>query len=452
MTLPRRSLPLPVLKSLKCTKCGAPIELRGGPRSAVVVCAYCGSAMDARDPNYAILWQHQQATKFEPLIPLGTRGTLRGEKLECIGYMRRAQHVDGMDYTWSEYLLFNPFKGYRWLTDYNGHWTLMRECMALPVSLQGPVASDPPTTWVNYEGRNFKHFASYMARVTYVLGEFYWAVEMGQQSMLADYVAPPYTVSAELNQDNEVVWSVGEYLSGREVFAAFGLTSSPPATIGVGPNQPSPIADVGKIWTNYALFVSLAFLITLIFSMFSQNKVVLAQAFTYGENQKERSVVSNYFDLEGRTSNVVVELRCDGLSNRWASVAATLVNDTTNDAIDFWLDTQYYGGVDDGEAWHEGDGTAEVIVPEVPSGHYYLRLDPESGRNENPDRYDPNKPEPGARVFEYRITVTRDHTRWSFFWWTVFLLLPLPIIESIRSSSFENRRWMDSDHPRVQSS
>ena len=39
-----------------------------------------------------------------------------------IGFERRTIHVDGMAYSWHEYVLFNPFKGFRYLTEYNGHW------------------------------------------------------------------------------------------------------------------------------------------------------------------------------------------------------------------------------------------------------------------------------------------------------------------------------------------
>ena len=41
--------------------------------------------------------------------------------------------MDGIEYRWSEYLLYNPYKGYRYLTEYNGHWNDIRTLRALPV-------------------------------------------------------------------------------------------------------------------------------------------------------------------------------------------------------------------------------------------------------------------------------------------------------------------------------
>ena len=63
-------------------------------------------------------------TSDHPLIPLGTRGKIRGTDYEVIGFERRTIHVDGAAYSWHEYVLFNPFKGFRYLTRIR--WSLER--------------------------------------------------------------------------------------------------------------------------------------------------------------------------------------------------------------------------------------------------------------------------------------------------------------------------------------
>ena len=65
-----------------------------------------------------------------PLIPLGTRGTWHGQPHDVIGFQQRSIEVDGERYAWDEYVLFNPYHGFRYLTYYNGHWndvTVVRE-------------------------------------------------------------------------------------------------------------------------------------------------------------------------------------------------------------------------------------------------------------------------------------------------------------------------------------
>ena len=48
------------------------------------------------------------------------------------------REVDTADdsYSWDEYLLFNPYKGFRYLTEYNGHWNFVQVQTALPEQIQ----------------------------------------------------------------------------------------------------------------------------------------------------------------------------------------------------------------------------------------------------------------------------------------------------------------------------
>ncbi len=110
--------------SFNCTSCAAPLTIYAPGPTMTVSCASCGSMLDAQDPKHQILSQYKSRVTYEPLIPLGKRGKLRGEDFDAIGFMRRRVRYYGVDYEWSEYLLFNPYKGFRWLLEYNGHWTL----------------------------------------------------------------------------------------------------------------------------------------------------------------------------------------------------------------------------------------------------------------------------------------------------------------------------------------
>ncbi len=108
-----------------CPGCGAPTVLRAQGAVETVACEHCGSVIDARDPRHQILSRYKSKILHKPLIPLGARGTLMGEKWEAIGFMRRRTRYYGVDYEWSEYLLYNPYKGFRWLLEYHGHWTFL---------------------------------------------------------------------------------------------------------------------------------------------------------------------------------------------------------------------------------------------------------------------------------------------------------------------------------------
>src|SRR5437016_9679632 len=88
--------PKPQAKALNCPKCGAAIVLRSFGQAETVVCASCHCILDAKDPNLAIFQQFEiETSDIRPLIPLGTRGKLRGTDYEVIGFERIAGRWPG---------------------------------------------------------------------------------------------------------------------------------------------------------------------------------------------------------------------------------------------------------------------------------------------------------------------------------------------------------------------
>ena len=166
------------MKSLNCPSCGAALTVRSFSHAVTIVCDSCHSILDAQDPKLKILQKFQVATDEDPpLIPLGTRGKIRGTDYEVIGFQRRTIHVDGIAYSWHEYVLFNPFKGFRYLTEYDGHWNDVSMLKALPIC-------SPGASTLNYLGETYKHFQTARAGTTFVLGEFPWQVRVGESAKL----------------------------------------------------------------------------------------------------------------------------------------------------------------------------------------------------------------------------------------------------------------------------
>ena len=80
-----------LVKTFNCPNCGGTVELRAAGRSLSVVCPSCLSVLDPNSKQYEILSHFSaKANRIQPLIPLGSRGTLRGNLLECIGFMVRS--------------------------------------------------------------------------------------------------------------------------------------------------------------------------------------------------------------------------------------------------------------------------------------------------------------------------------------------------------------------------
>src|SRR5277367_6187131 len=228
--------PKPQAKAVNCPQCVAAITLGALGKASAVVCESCHALLDAKDPQLQILQKFEKIVSDErPLIPLGSRGKLRGVDYEVIGFERRSIKVEGITYSWHEYLLFNPYKGFRYLSEYQGHWNDISVCKAEPTVEHRLVDS------ANYLGEKYRHFQTSEATTSYVLGEFPWQVRVGDPVFVMDYVKPPHLLSYEKDkQSGEVTWSVGEYLYGKEIWQAFKLQGQPPEPIGVFENQPSP--------------------------------------------------------------------------------------------------------------------------------------------------------------------------------------------------------------------
>ncbi|MGC2195755.1 MAG: DUF4178 domain-containing protein, partial [Terriglobales bacterium] len=315
----------PQVKALNCPNCGAALTLRSFNNAVTIVCDSCHSILDAKDPNLQILQKFKVATdEVPPLIPLGTRGKIRGADYEAIGFERRTIHVDDIPYSWHEYVLFNPYKGFRYLTEYNGHWNDVSILKALPEVL--PYASPPK---VKYLGETYRHFQTAKAGTSFVLGEFPWQVRVGESAEVTDYVSPPRVLSSE-QTGNEVTWSMGEYLSGKDVWKAFGLRGDPPEAVGVYENQPCPVnADTKNIWVAFGAFLLALVVMMIGFDLAARNERVFTGYYKYDSNHRgEASFVTDDFELKGHTSDIEVVTSTD-LNNRWIYLNYALINEST---------------------------------------------------------------------------------------------------------------------------
>jgi hypothetical protein len=435
-TPPLPGPPKPQAKALNCPKCGAAIILRSFGQAETVVCSGCHSILDAKDPNLAILQQFAAATSLsKPLIPLGTRGKLRGTDYEVIGFQRRSIKVEGVTYVWNEYLLFNPYKGFRYLSEYNGHWNDISICKQLPM-VQSAFPSAAGSS-ANYLGEEYKHFQTSDANTDFVLGEFPWQVRVGEHAVITDYVHPPRVLSSE-KLDKEVTWSIGEYMYGREIWDTFKLPGSPPEAVGVYENQPSPVTiNVTSIWLAFAAFAVFLLVLMVGLDLRAKKEPVLHETYQYdrAEAKGEPSFVTDVFELTGRTSNVQVKTHAP-VDNHWIYLNYALINQDTGEAWDFGREVSYYHGYDSDGSWTEGKQNDSVVIPSVPPGHYYLRIEPEA------DSSLPSIP--------YTVDVIHDVPVFGIYGIAFLVLLVPPLLISWRAFTFERSRWSESDHPPLQ--
>jgi hypothetical protein len=458
----RADIPLPQanvqVRAFNCPNCGAPRKVEHAD-IVTVGCTGCGALLDTSSSDEVRLIERVAAQIKLPRLPLGSKGTLRGEPVELIGFMRRATRIEGVEYAWDEYLCLGRDNRLIWLTEYAGHWNIARVLQRSIDTTKGDL---------RFEGERFKHFQTYPAHVRYVLGEFPWRVRIDETVKVADYVAPPQMLSWESGAD-EVTWTLAEYAEPLEIALAFEFAQALPEPQGVFANQPNPHAIshrsvCRRFWAF--LFAGLAIYVAMLF--LSPGGELLRESLVFDADDDEPQL-SREFRLAAPTGRL--EVRHDtNLDNNWLALDLTLLNKDTGEAWQAQRELSRYAGVEDGEHWTEGSGSDAVVFADLPAGTYVLAADAEIGTDK------PGKPLAGAMVPDFsspqslaagkmvpltgerlapprpvrtQLTVSQPGPRGSSFALLAIFLALFPIFTRLRLWNFEVARWAESDHPMV---
>ena len=217
-------------RALPCPSCGAALTPQLGNTQSIV-CGQCSAVVDISQGAGADLAFYAQQNGLAPQLPLGTTGLLAvtpGKPLrwQIVGYQERCDlPASGEDEQtfWREYLLFNQTGGFAFLVDTDEGWSVVRPLTGAPRS---------GASGVEWQGKAYRRRFSYAAKVTYVLGEFYWKVECESRAQVTDYEAKsgPELLSSE-QTGSEMVWSQGRKLDAAEVARAFALPADKQAVL-----------------------------------------------------------------------------------------------------------------------------------------------------------------------------------------------------------------------------
>jgi hypothetical protein len=221
-------------RSLACPNCGAALTPALATTQSIV-CGQCKAVVDISQGVGAELQHYAQNTSgvsgAEPLIPLGASGklTLDGRELEwqVVGYQERCDIPTGDDEQtfWREYLLYNRTEGFVFLVDSEDGWSWVKPLTGAP-QVRGDVA-----TW---GGKTYRAKERYPAKVTYVLGEFYWRVRRDERALVTDYEGTGNASQRRLSREQtaaEVTWSEGAVLDGQAIARAFRLPTATDAAM-----------------------------------------------------------------------------------------------------------------------------------------------------------------------------------------------------------------------------
>lgn len=352
-----------------CPSCGGTIALRAAGHSIEAICLHCGATVDVANPSLKLIREATQAVP-ETLIDIGARGTLEGIPWEVIGYVLKS---DGPGvYFWEEYLLFNPWHGFRFLSQSAGHWSLAR---LLKVEPEGGAGASALTL----DGTVFQRILSGRAIVQAVKGEFYWRTRVGESVEVRDYIAPPRMLSVEISAA-EISYSLGTYVPREVVAEAFSIPIDVmPPVKGVGAHQPPPplTERLHDVVRTAMMACAAAIVVCLVqWGMFPEARV-LGQVFDWAPSQRDQTYVSPPFEITRRGA-VAISMEAPALANDWAEASVSLTNEATDETSSVILGMEFYSGYDDGY-WTEGSRQATGVISAVPPGTYTLAIDVDAG-------------------------------------------------------------------------
>lgn len=406
-----------MVKAITCPSCGGRVNVKYAERSLCCVCPSCLTVLSNENESVKILVENQKK-RATPIITLGERYHFHGHDWEAIGFLLRSDSSE--TYKWSEYLLFNPYVGYRFLVCMDGHWSYVVKTKS------APVVNESAQTAV-YLSKTYKLFHKGKVKTLFAQGEFYWKVKADELVQAVDYICPPEILSLEKDADEEI-WSVGEYVRRKDIEKAFKLVGLMPLDVGVAPHEPSGRDDSKVMGAYVGYLVMTLLLIQLGFMVaFKRNSIM---QFTSAYTVQGQTVQSPPFILSDKTGYIEARLRAP-VSNSWFEYTGEIVNEETGEEYEYDQGVEFYSGYDYDGSWSEGSQSAERWLPSLPPGTYHLNVTPGQG---------------SAQGLTYDIEFSQGNLSWGNFFFTLFLICVYPIYYIMRSSSFEKRRWSQSDY------
>ena len=341
---------------------------------------------------------------------MGQRGTLRGQEYQVSGALLRRDSTG----RWTEYLLFDPSCGYRWLVYDTGHWSF-----GVPVEDVSQLEIDAS---VRYEGRTYRRFRSGTSHVEQVEGKFYWEVHKGNWAYYSDYIAPPFMLTRE-RSGKEEVWTHLEYIEPADIDAAFGCETPPRQWVSA--NQPNPAGMRLRRILPTLIGAHLAAVAIQI------DTVVRAREVAFPEARYEFGAAEQVFGPYSFSApHSLNELTASAsLNNSWVELDCVLVNAGTGATFDFTDELSYYSGTDSDGAWSEGNGRNTAVLSGIPAGTYNLVVEGFGADQANQPLSQP-----------VTLQLRHDVVPWANFWLTLLTILIYPVWLLYRQRAGEKER------------
>ncbi|MFH0821587.1 MAG: DUF4178 domain-containing protein, partial [Pseudomonadota bacterium] len=224
---------------IQCASCGKPFEGKRVDTTKMVVCEACGANLLLDEAESRVVGKNKGAVPSFGL-EIGMPVTIEETKYEVMGRILYEEIAEGEQYPSRDYVLYEPEKGYLWLTEENGHFTI-----SVPIHMRVPItAVMTAKASVKVGNETFRLFERGEQRIAWVDGALPWVAAVGETTKYAGIIKPPEFIDQEIT-GTEVELFRGRYLPRNELVAGLPKGVEPAGTLPLGvhacqPYIPSP--------------------------------------------------------------------------------------------------------------------------------------------------------------------------------------------------------------------
>jgi hypothetical protein len=426
----------PDLKAINCTACGAGLDVLGGGRVTVHICAYCGNALDTLD-NYRALQKFDLLKRPDSPFKIGMSGQLYGVTYTVIGTLEHEEVWGARRWSWIDHQLFSPTHGYAWLSVEDGHLTFSRRYRK-PVSWMSVdwVERAETQPQVRAGGEIFKYYDTSSSAVIYAEGEFTWAPKKGEKTTTVSAMSETAMLSfSQTAHEREIYRTV--YLEEAIASHGFGIS------LGLAPRgthalQPQKTGGNARFLSLAGLgAMGLCLCLALLMSSFNGRAIGEAQNY-----RLDQLPVGIPFEVTRPGRLTRIDLKGNA-RNSWGYFAVELEDPEGEILFESGRTVEYYQGRDQDGNWSEGSNRASLAFFPPVAGTYTLSLELEEGGSWGPQAKDIYQTRQPMTALELQI---RQGVSSGF--WLVVLALGFGAIGGLpllRGFLHNKARWRGSD-------
>lgn len=412
-------------EAIRCSSCGKPYE---GPRldsTEMVVCEACGSALQLDEAETRVVGRNvgeAPAFTFSVGLPI----TLEGVRYEVMGRLYYVEPDEDGEYPSMEYVLYNPDKGYLWLAEDNGHFTISR-----PYHVRFHIPPIPvPKMKVQVGKEAFKVYEWGELTLRWVDGALPWTAAVGEKTRYTHLIKPPEYVDQEMT-GAEIELFRGRYVDRDEIKAAIPEGVRLPWSYGVYSCQPyRPAAWLSGMWRVGVGFLILNALLFLYSLVADRGTIVLKEQIAAGQYKGE--YLSKPFAVP--RDRCILRLRGSApLRNSWLAMDFAVVNANEEVISEFYGDASYYSGRDSEGSWSEGSRSFTSYFMVNKAGTYRLLMHAQGGTGVSG----------GPRNETVNVTLAVNTTISWYLLVSMILSAMVACVEPVRKWLFDQRRWAE---------